>query len=397
VYVFEQTGLATAATLMMLCAFLSNLLLTPLAGVLADRYDRRLLMILGDGLSALGLVYILLCMQNGGAALWQIGIGVTVSSVFSSLTEPSFKATISDLLTKEEYTKAGGFVGLINSARFLVSPVIAGALLAVSDIRVLLVIDGCTLILTVLATFVVRRGLVSKATERGESFLRDFKAGWLALTKNRGVLVLTVTGIAMTFFIGCVQSLCTPMLLGFMNSSAAGTATTLSATGMLVSSLLLGAVPIKKGFVRIMCAATLFEGLCMMGFGTRENIVAVCISGFLFFAAMPFANTCIDYLIRTNIPNKVQGRVWGLIGLISQFGFIIAYSVLGPLADSVFVPALKEGGALALSLGKLIGTGPGRGIGLLIILCGILLAVLGILLYQIRSVRNLDKGAKHVR
>ena len=85
VYVFQQTGLASSSTLITLLAFLPGLLLSPFAGVLADRYDRRLLMILGDGLSALGPLYILICMATGGAQLWQIGIGVTVSSVLSSL------------------------------------------------------------------------------------------------------------------------------------------------------------------------------------------------------------------------------------------------------------------------------------------------------------------------
>lgn len=82
VYVFHLTGSASAMALVTLLAFMPALLLSPIAGVLADRYDRRLLMILGDGFSATGLLYILFCMTSGGAALWQICIGVTISSAF---------------------------------------------------------------------------------------------------------------------------------------------------------------------------------------------------------------------------------------------------------------------------------------------------------------------------
>ena len=85
VYVFNQTGSAASTALIALLAFLPNLILGMPAGVLADRMDRRLLMMLGDGLSALGLIYILLCMNRGGALYWQICVGVTVSSVFSAL------------------------------------------------------------------------------------------------------------------------------------------------------------------------------------------------------------------------------------------------------------------------------------------------------------------------
>ena len=85
VYVFSLTGSAASTAVIALLAFLPNLLLGIPAGVLADRIDRRLMMMLGDGLSAIGLVYILICMLNGGAQMWQICLGITVSSVFSSL------------------------------------------------------------------------------------------------------------------------------------------------------------------------------------------------------------------------------------------------------------------------------------------------------------------------
>lgn len=100
VYVFRQTGSAADMALVSLLAFLPTLLLSVPAGVLADRYDRRGLMMIGDGCSALGILYIFFCMQNGGASLTQICIGVTVSSVFSSLLEPAYRATVSDILEK---------------------------------------------------------------------------------------------------------------------------------------------------------------------------------------------------------------------------------------------------------------------------------------------------------
>ena len=122
VYVFRQTGSAASMALVTLLAFLPILLLSIPAGVLADRYDRRLLMMLGDGCSALGILYILLCMMWGEAALWQICTGVFISSTFSALLEPSYRATVTDLLTKEEYSKASGLVSLAGSARYLISP-----------------------------------------------------------------------------------------------------------------------------------------------------------------------------------------------------------------------------------------------------------------------------------
>lgn len=392
VYVFEQTGKASAMALVILLAFMPSLLLSPVAGVLADRYDRRLLMVLGDSLSALGLVFILICLLNGEAQLWQICVGVTISSVFSSLLDPAYKATVTDLLTEEEYTRASGFVQVAGSAKYLISPIIAGFLLTVWDIKLLLVIDICTFFVTVTSTLAVRKGLGSKKYEQAKSFVREFKDGWGAISENRGVFVLVIMSSVMTFFLGFIQTLSMPMILAFSDSAVVGTLETIVATGMLVSSVIIGILPIKKGFMKILSISLFCAGIFMAVFGLRENIVLLCLSGFLFFAMMPFAHTTLDFLVRTNIDNSVQGRAWSLIGLISQLGYVAAYAISGVLADYVFTPLLVDGGVLADSVGKIIGTGSGRGMGLLIIISGILLCVTSVILYNLKSVKTLEKG-----
>jgi MFS family permease len=118
VYVFQKTGSAASMALVALLAFLPVLLLSPPAGVLADKYDRCLLMMIGDGLSAVGLIYILICMFTGGAEVYQICIGVFISAVFSSLLEPSYRAVVTDMLTKDEYSKASGMMSIAGSARY---------------------------------------------------------------------------------------------------------------------------------------------------------------------------------------------------------------------------------------------------------------------------------------
>ena len=170
VYIFQQTGSAASMSLITLLGFLPTLLLSVPAGVLADRYDRRLLMMIGDGCSALGILFILICMLKGGASLIQICIGVLISAVFSALLEPAFRATITDLLTKEEYSRAGGLVSLAGSARYLLSPVLAGFLLTISDVKLLLVIDICTFFLTVLCAAAVRRCIGKKRRKAKKTF-----------------------------------------------------------------------------------------------------------------------------------------------------------------------------------------------------------------------------------
>ncbi len=381
VYVFRMTGSAADTALVALLAFLPTLLLSVPAGVLADRMDRRLLMIIGDGCSAIGIIYILICMMRGCATLTQICIGVFISSFFSSLLEPAYRATITDLLTKEEYTRASGFVSLAGSARYLFSPVIAGLLLAVSDIRLLLIIDICTFFLTVITTLIVRSRLDTKMEEKDTSFAEDLKDGWRAVAGNRGVLILVVMSAFITLFMGSIQILSEPMVLDFSDAATLGVTETVCACGMLVSGVMLGIKGIKRGFVKIISASLSGCGIAMIFFGMKDMIPMIAVSGFLFFFMLPFANTCLDYLVRTNIPDELQGRAWGVIGFISQLGYVVAYGLFGVIADGI-----AKAGNLSV----------GRGAGITIMISGVLMALIATALYASRSVRALENAGKEV-
>lgn len=379
VYIFQKTGSAASMALVTLLGFLPTLLLSVPAGVLADRYDRRLLMMFGDGCSALGVVFILLCMIGGEASLLQICIGVSVSAIFSALLEPSFRATITDILSEDEYSKASGLVSLAGSARYLFSPVIAGFLLAVSDVKLLLAIDICTFILTVISAAVVRKGLGSRKAGEKETFLSSLKSGWDILCEKKGILKLVLISSAITLFMGAFQILAEPLILSFSSAKILGIAETVCACGMLASGMVLGLKGIGKNYVRILSLSLALSGVFMLGFGLFENIFIICIFGFLFFAALPFANNCLDYLMRTNIPAKAQGRAWGLIGFLSQLGYVVAYAVSGAAADV---------------LGKVSGRGVGRGAAAVVLIAGICLAMVSASIPLSGSIRELETKEK---
>jgi len=139
-----------------------------------------------------------------------------------------------------------------------------------------------------------------------------------------------------------------------------------------------------------MIASFVLAGLMMAGFGATSSIPVIIVTGFLFFTTLPFATTCIDVLIRKSIANDKQGRAWGLISLISQVGFVIAYVFAGVLADYVFNPVLVEGGVLADTVGKVIGTGETRGIGFLIMLSGLGLIITALFVSKSKNIREME-------
>lgn len=391
VFVYQKTHTATSFALITLFSFLPSILLRPLGGVFADRFDRRLMMVIGDVGSASGLVFILFMMMTGHIELWHIYLGVTLSSLFIAIQSPAYKASVTDLLSEEQFAKASGLIQLSSSSQYLISPVLAGILLSITDIKTVLIIDISTFLIAILAVLVIKKTLRPSPInpQKTSSLLHSLKEGWEAITTKPGVLPLIGIISIITFFVGFLQTLLGPMILAFSDAKTLGTLQSISATGMLVSSLYIGLFSKTEKMVNILVTGLGFGGLFFALMGLTTHIFFITSAGFLFFCALPFINTSADVLIRKNIDNEKQGRAWGLIGVISQLGYIISYSLAGFLADQVFNPLFMPGGLLASTLGTILGTGQGRGIGFIFILSGSFVVLIAAITLRIKSIRVL--------
>ena len=392
VYVYQQSGLSTAVSLVTLAAFLPSLLLSPFGGVLADRYDRRLLMIFGDTFSALGLLALIVAFHTDFASVPVICACVALSSVFSSVMDPAYRATVTDLLTPGQYARAGGLVQLASASQYLISPAIAGLLMASSGITAVLTIDIATMVLTVACMLLVWRTVKTPPRRTTTGFWADFRQGISFLRQHSGITVLMALITVVTFCMGFLQTLLTPMLLDLTDESTLGVVRSVAAVGMVVASLIIGVFNMKGVHLTYITCFLAAGGVLIFFLGTTTSVLAIGVLAFAFFMTLPPLNTSIEVIARSSIPNETQGKVWGLMGLISQLGYVLAYAVSGVLADSVFNPLLREDGALANSLGGLIGVGTSRGIGFMFMIVGVLLIGMAVAIPRARSIRSLQSN-----
>ena len=391
VYIYEKTGSVSYVSLITLLSFMPSIILSPIGGLLADRYDRRLLMIIGDLFSGLGLVYILWSIQAGEKSIVPIFIGITFSSIFTSLLEPSYRATLTDILEEENYAKASGLIQVAGSAKYLISPVIAGIVLSVADIRVILLLDIMTFITTCLMIFLVRKSINSEKQNYKKDSFKGLLEGLFIIKENRGVYSLVIIMFFVCFFMGFIQILIRPMILATSSVKTAGIMESLCAVGLLIGSLWIGIAGIKKNYSKILAVACFFCGIFMSMTGVNENLAIIGISTFLFFSTLPFMNSCADVLVRVSIPNELQGRVWGLISLITQMGTVAAYIISGIMADYIFEPMFNKNGLLVKNIGIIIGTGKGRGIGFMLILSGIGMLIMAIVIWKNGEIREVSE------
>ena len=391
VYVYEKTGSVSYVSLITLLSFMPSIILSPIGGLLADRYDRRLLMIIGDLFSGLGLIYILWNIQAGEKSIVPIFVGITFSSIFTSLLEPSYRATLTDILEEENYAKANGLIQVAGSAKYLISPVIAGVILSVADIRVILLLDILTFITTCLMIFLVRKSMNSETQNYKKDSFKGLLEGLFIIKENRGIYSLVIIMFFVCFFMGFIQILIRPMILALSSVKTAGIMESLCAAGLLIGSLWIGIAGIKKNYSKILAVACFFCGIFMSMTGVNENLAIIGISTFLFFSTLPFMNSCADVLVRVSIPNELQGRVWGLISLITQMGTVVAYIISGIMADCIFEPMFNKNGILVENIGIIIGTGKGRGIGFMLILSGIGMLIMAIIIWKNREIREVSE------
>ncbi|WAI01099.1 MFS transporter [Methanogenium organophilum] len=393
IYVLLQTGTASSFVFILMCVFLPPFLLKPYGGIMADRYDRRVMMVVGDLGASLGLLFIFFMMLKGDIELWHIYLGIAASSVFSAFQEPAYKALVTDLLPEEQYAKASGLVQLAGSAQYLISPFLAGILLTLMNIEYIFLIDISTLIIASFIVIWVRKTIGGIPVQRVEhDFMAELREGIREFSKNKGVVNLVLTITAVLFFVGLLQSLFIPMLLNLTTAKTVGISQSVCATGMLIGSLFIGLFGSKNKQVKILAVSLFIAGIFFANLGLSTNIVFITLAGFTFFATLPFINTSIEVLIRKNIDNSKQGRVWSIISMVTYLGSIIAFAVTGFLADSVFNPLLEPGGPLAETAGVVVGVGEGRGIALMFIISGLMISLISLVLWRNKKIRILEDG-----
>ncbi len=390
VFVFQKTQSATSFSLIILFSFLPSFILLPFGGVLADRFDRKKMMIIGDLGAISGVLFILLVMLSGSMELWHIYIGVAMSSVFAAIQSPAYKAAVSDLVSEKLYSQASGLVQLAGSAQYLISPILAGFLMSVFDIKLVLIIDIITFLIAVAAVFMIKKQDAVPQKHEKQKFFHDMAESFQYIIFQKGILWLVLLTSMVCFYIGLLQSLFGPMMLTLTNSRTLGTALSVSASGMLVSSLFIGIFGMRKSKVFILSWSLALAGLFYALMGLFTTVVLITIFCFLFFSTLPFVNTSLEVLIRSNVDNEKQGRIWSMVYAISQAGYILAFGSAGFLADYLFNPLFYSNGALSQTVGQIIGTGQGRGIGFLFVISGLLVSILALIIGRVKRIRALE-------
>ncbi|MHB8106364.1 MAG: MFS transporter [Candidatus Cryosericum sp.] len=396
-WAYRTTGLATALSMVAFFGFAPMIVMSPIAGVLVDRWNRKWTMALSDMASAIGTLTILILFASGHLRLWHLYVVGGLTAVFQSFQWPAYSAAISMMVPKAQYQRASGMISMAESGSGVAAPILASALIGMLGFErmwVIFVIDLTTFVIA-LSTLVAVTIPNPPATvpEKQESFFRQSTFGFRYIWTHHPLFDLQMMFFSSNLLANlCITILPAMILARTVNSSTVlGAVQSASAVGGLAGGAALTAWggPKRKvnGVLLGMVFTSLF-GTVVLGLG--RSLLVWAVGGFMMMAVLPFLNGSNQAIWQSKIPPPLQGRVFSTRLMIAQVTAPIAMLASGPLADKVFGPAMMPAGRLALAFGWLTGTGKGAGISLMFVVFGLAGAMAGLVGYLIPNVRNVE-------
>jgi len=394
IWVYQQTTSVTLLSLVMLAATLPGILVSPLAGALVDRLDRRLVMLSSDSAAAMATLLVAATILAARLQLWQVFVLAVMSSVANAFQEPAYSASVPLLVPKRHLGRAAGFVQLSQGMARIMTPMLAGWMIVTVGLGAILLVDLGTFVVavaTLLAVRIPRPAAGAEVAQEKRSLLQEAAAGWGYLRSRHGLVALLILFASVNYLVALVNALYIPLLLSFASAAVLGTVLTIGGTGMLAGSITVMGVGTPKRKVPAIMGLIFLGGVVIAMSGVRPSAVLIAASGFAMMFVLPVLQSTSQVLWQTKVALGMQGRVFALRRMLAQASLPAAYLTAGPLADRVFEPLMREGGAWAASAGRWIGVGPGRGIGLMFVVAGAVGCLLATAGYLYPRIRHLEE------
>lgn len=396
VWVFNKTGSVTEFAMVLLFVRLPAILVAPIAGVLVDRYNRRWAMIFSDSVAGVATLTIFILLITNNLEVWHIYVAMAASSIGEAFQFPAYQASISSLVPKKQLGRANGMVQLADSLSLVVAPLLAGVLLFTIGLKGVIFIDFITFIIALTSLSLVRFPQNKKvndipnAPQTKQLNVNEILMGWHYIIKRPGLKGLLFYLAGANFLMGLFTALFTPLILTMSDEKTLGTIMSLSGIGMLLGGLIMSVWGGPKQKINGVIGFFFMSGIFISLMGIKESVWLIGISGLLMMVFLQLGNASSRTIWQVKVDPEVQGRVFSLRKMISTSLMPLAFILAGPLVDHVFNPLMLKDGSLANSIGYLIGVGPGRGIGLMFIIIGILTALGASICYLNPRIRNVE-------
>ncbi|MFD1495207.1 amino acid adenylation domain-containing protein, partial [Streptosporangium lutulentum] len=390
VWAYQESGRVLDYALITMLALLPSLLAAPLGGAVADRVDRRLVMLVCDGVSAVATGVLVILLWLGRLEVWQVGIIAGLLSLVTAFHRPAYLAAVAQLVPKPYLMQANALANLGTGLGMFVGPLGGAALITMVGLHGVVAVNIVTF-LAGLGTLLLVRFPDRLFHRMEESFGQAIIGGWRFLVRRRPLLIMIVFFVVQNYLSMLALAVTVPAVLSFSDAAGVGTVTALQGLGAVLGSLIM-----------VFWSGTERRAIGMVGFvigfgagvllvGLRPSLVLAAFGGLVSWAFLSVLNAHWLAIIQLKVGLELQGRVLATNQMLAVSMTPLAFLTAPLLADDVFGPLLVPGGPLADTIiGDVVGVGPGRGVGLLLTVCGALLMLWGALGLWYRPLRRME-------
>ncbi|WP_245730264.1 non-ribosomal peptide synthetase/MFS transporter [Micromonospora pallida] len=367
-WIYLETGSLARFALFAILGLVPGLLVAPLAGALVDRTSRRRMLLFAGVAAGAANAALAGLVLTDRIQVWHIYLLVGWLSVALAFQRLAFVSAVPQLVPKRFLGHANGLAQTATGVTQFLVPLIAVALLEAVGLAGILLIDVASYVFA-LGVLLAIRFPRTLALHRREGIGQEILGGLRYSVRRREFRSMLVFFAALNLFLFPVLYLLSPLVLGFADLAQVAQVALAGGVGAAVGGLvmLVWGGP-RRYRMRAVLLGTLGIAVACLVTGLRPNLVLVGAGAFGMYLALGVVNGVYNTIIQTKVPPRFHGRVFALNQMVAWSTMPLGWGVIAPFAAQTLEPLLMPGGALAGTVGAVIGVGPGRGIALLYLL-----------------------------
>ena len=343
-YVTLKTGSGVMMTVYIVAGFLPTFFLSPFAGVWADRYDRKKLIIFSDGGIAVVTLVLALIFTFISESVWIIIIAAALRSVGTAVQGPAVGAIIPQIVPQDKLMRVNGIFGSIQSVVGLGSPVLSGVLMSIAPLSLIFYIDVVTAAsaIIILAAFLKVRAQKRSTVIESGSYFREMLDGFKYIKRHR-YLIPFFGFIAFILILVTPAAFLTPLQATRTYGPDVWRLTAIEvlfSLGMLAGS---GILALWGGFrnrMHTMLLSTFIMALCTLGLGFAPHFwIYLGIMG-VFGIGLAFYNTPSTVILQEHVEEEFLGRIFSIFTMLFTSLMPLSMLLFGPLAEVVSIERL---------------------------------------------------------
>lgn len=393
IWVWELTHQATTLALFHFFAQVPQVLVTPVAGIIVDRFNRKFLMILGDTIGGLLTFIVLLLYLNHSLQLWHLYIAFALKRTFEQFQELAYSTSISKIVSKQNYSRASSLGFLAEHSAVIIAPALAGVLYGVIGLVGILIIDITSFtvaIATVIRTSIPQ--LKNLTPKHHIHLIDDISFGFKYIISQPSLMILLIVSAIFWFIHDIGDAIYKPMILQLSgdDTQVLGSVFFASGIGGVLGVLIINILSSRQPQIHGMLLGMIGAGFSkiILGLGRIPMIwIPAQLCSSLHF---PLLGSSYDAIWLTKVNPEIQGRVFASQSMIVLVASAGANLIAGPIADHFFEPAMMPGGSLEPLFSSLVGNSKGSGMVLMYVISSLGLLLLGCTGYMVRNLRQIE-------